>query len=49
MKDKELNTIKGGSLNGTLINSISRFISSILELGRSVGTALSRYKNKNYC
>lgn len=49
MKDIELNKVEGGSLNGTLINAISRFINSILELGRAVGSAMSRRKNKNYC
>lgn len=49
MNNKELNTITGGDLNGTLINAISRFINSILEIGRAVGSALSRRKNNNYC
>lgn len=49
MKDIELNKVEGGNLNGTLINAISRFINSILELGRAVGSAMSRRKNKNYC
>lgn len=50
MEDNKLLTITGGAnINGTIINAISRFINSILELGRVVGTALNRSRTNNYC
>ncbi len=47
----ELFEIKGGafSLSATLLNSIARIITTILDLGRTVGSSVSRYKNRNYC
>lgn len=48
MKDEELASISGG-LNGTIINAISRLISTLLELGRTIGSSLSRSKYKNKC
>ena len=48
MKDEELANISGG-LNGTIINAISRLISTLLELGRTIGSSLNRFKHKNKC
>lgn len=50
ISNQELITISGGiSLSGTLINSISRGIGSLLEVGRSLGTAIRRIVSKNLC
>ena len=50
LSNQELIIISGGlSLSGTLINSISRGINSLLEVGRSLGTAIRRIINKNLC
>ena len=48
MKDEELANISGG-LNRTIINAISRLISTLLELGRTIGSSLNRFKHKNKC
>ena len=48
MKDEEFANISGG-LNGTIINAISRLISTLLELGRTIGSSLNRFKHKNKC
>ena len=46
----ELFTISGGaSITGTLINSLTRAITTILELGRSLGTAIRRVSGNNIC
>ncbi len=50
LNNQELIMISGGlSLSGTLINSISRGINSLLEVGRSLGTAIRRIISKNLC
>ncbi len=53
MKDinnQELNLISGGiSVSGSLINSFSSAITKILEVGRSLGTAIRRVANKKIC
>ncbi|MCX4248352.1 MAG: hypothetical protein OSJ65_01150 [Bacilli bacterium] len=40
IKDKELEEIIGGGISGTLINSVVKAATFILELGRAVGTAI---------
>ena len=49
MDREELLTIKGGSISAAFINSIVRFGTIILELGRSLGTIIIRIKNKSVC
>lgn len=52
LKDYEIDKIKGGASGGitsTFLNSLSRFIITILDVGRTIGSSISRYKNKNYC
>ena len=50
LKNEELILIVGGiSLTGTLITSISKAISALLESGRSLGTAIRRIAAKNLC
>lgn len=47
---QELNKITGGlTINGTLLNSLVKGISTILDLGRTLGTAINRVFNGNYC
>lgn len=48
--DSELYLIRGGyGLSATLLNSISRLITVLLDLGRAVGTSIYRNKTHNYC
>lgn len=50
MKDIELNKITGGqTINGTILNALSRFINTIFELGRAVGSSLRRGMSRNMC
>lgn len=49
LNKKELININGGSISGTLINAFSRGISSLLDLGRSLGTSIRRIMSGNLC
>jgi len=51
LSDYELKNIYGGSsiFNSTIINSIVKMYSIVLEVGKSFGSALNRIKNNNYC
>lgn len=39
----------GGSISGTVINALVRGINSLLELGRSLGSAIRRAQSGNIC
>ena len=50
LSSKELSNISGGlSISGTLINSFIKGIDVVLEVGRSLGTAIRRSMEKNIC
>lgn len=49
LKKTELLNIYGGSISGTMINAFSRAINSLLDLGRSLGTAIRRISSGNLC
>lgn len=50
LNKKELLCVVGGiSITGTFINAIAKGISAILDLGRSLGTAIRRVSAKNIC
>lgn len=51
LQEKELSAIIGGgiSINATMINAFARAISTVLDLGRTVGSAIRRIYSKNYC
>lgn len=46
---EELNEIYGGAVSASLLNAFSRAITTILGLGRTVGSAIRRIYSKNYC
>lgn len=46
---EELILVNGGKVSAALINSILRGASFLLELGRSVGTAIKRIKIGKSC
>lgn len=48
-RNQLLNIVGGFSISGTLINAFVRGINSILDLGRSIGTAIRRMQNGNIC
>ena len=49
LNHKELLEIKGGAISGTLINAFLRGINSLLDLGRSLGTAIRRIQLGRFC
>jgi len=50
MNKIELLEIEGGiNLSGALINSFSRLISIVKDLGRSLGGAIRRFRTGRYC
>lgn len=51
LKDEELFSIKGGNslLTGTFINAVTRLFSTLFDVGRAIGSAISRYYSGNYC
>lgn len=50
MKENELILIKGGAVSvGTLINSVVKIAVFALELGRSLGSAIRRKKDRRVC
>lgn len=46
---EELKSIIGGAISGAIISSMIKGVSVILELGRSLGSAIRRVMTKNYC
>ena len=46
---KELLNVEGGSISGTMINSITRGINTLLDMGRSLGSAIRRIGSGNVC
>lgn len=49
LSEEELYMIKGGGIGATLLNSISRLVDTILNLGQLVGSSLRRGFSKNVC
>ena len=51
LTNQQLYEIQGGAISGlgTLINSVTKIITTVLELGRIVGSAFSFKKNKYSC
>ena len=40
MSDLELQNIMGGGIGSTMLNSFSRLVSTVFEIGQSLGTSL---------
>ena len=50
IKNEELLTINGGATSiGTIINSISKIIGVVLDLGRTVGSTFRYTKDRYMC
>ena len=45
----ELWSIKGGSLSATFLNALSRAVSTILDVGRSIGSSIRRIFSRSIC
>lgn len=49
LNKKELASVSGGGLTGTFINSLSKGITVILDLGRTLGSGIRRITSGNMC
>lgn len=49
LKKHELLIITGGGISGTLLNALARGINVLLDLGRSLGTAIRRVSSNSVC
>ena len=49
LENCELIQIIGGNISGTLLNSISKIIDTIMDVGRSLGTAIRMIYSKRSC
>lgn len=49
LSNKELLEIKGGAITASLLNALSRAISTTLNLGQVIGSAIRRAISKSYC
>ena len=50
LSSKELKSIKGGiDISGAIITAYTKAIDAVMEVGRSLGTALKRIIGRNTC
>ncbi len=46
---EELFAIKGGSISGTMVNAITKMLTTIYDLGRSIGSTIRRLIDNDFC
>ena len=49
LNEQELKNIEGGAITASWISSIAKVINSILDLGRSFGSAIRRIQTGTLC
>ena len=49
LTSEELINIRGGGITATFLNSLSRLVESLLNLGQLVGSSIRRAITKNSC
>ena len=49
LSKEELFEVKGGGITATLLNSISRLVETLLNLGQLVGSSIRRSISKKVC
>lgn len=49
LKKEELISINGGSISYSLINAVTKALTSLYDFGRGVGSTLRRIRNNSYC
>jgi hypothetical protein len=53
LRNEEMFNIVGGatssSITSSWINAVARLISTVLDIGKTIGSAIYRAQNKNYC
>jgi hypothetical protein len=46
---EELVTVRGGAISSSMINAVTKAVSTLFSLGQAVGSALRRNITRNYC
>lgn len=49
MSDLELKSIQGGGISGNFLNYLSKLITTILDIGRTIGSAINYMKKGKTC
>ena len=49
LKETEMQKINGGGITSAFINSISKAVNTVYQLGKQTGSALRRLISGNYC
>lgn len=49
MTKEELLCIKGGAVSGNFLNYLSKIITTIFDIGRSIGSAINYLKKRKTC
>jgi len=49
MSDTELMMIQGGAISGNFLNYLSKLITTILDIGRTIGSAINYMRNGRTC
>ena len=49
LKDNELILVAGGAISSQLINAFVRLVTSVVEIGRMIGSSIQRVVSGNYC
>ena len=51
LSNQELIKIEGGAttISGTLLNAVAKLITTVLDIGRAIGSAISMIKSGNKC
>ena len=49
LTNKELILVKGGAFSTSMLNAITRTVSTLFSLGQSIGSSIRRVWSKNYC
>ena len=49
LKNEEMEIIVGGGITSSMVNAISKIVTTVYDLGRSTGSAIRRFVTKSYC
>jgi len=49
LKNEDLLMVVGGSITATFLNSIARLLTTVIDVGKMIGSSLRRISHKNYC
>lgn len=49
LSEKELLNITGGAITATFVNAITKGVTTLLDLGRAIGSAIRRISSNKIC